>query len=84
MALSIKNPEADRLARELAEATGENLTEAVLKALQERLQRVTGRRRTSGLREEIARMQGRIGRLPVLDERTDEEILGYGERGLLD
>jgi len=76
VALSIKNPEADRLARELAEATGESLTEAVLKALQERLQRVTGRRRTSGLREDIARMQGRIGRLPVLDERTDDEILG--------
>ena len=33
MALSIKHPEADRLARELAAATGENLTEAVLKAL---------------------------------------------------
>jgi antitoxin VapB len=37
MALSIKGPEADRLARELAAATGESLTEAVTKALRDRL-----------------------------------------------
>lgn len=84
MALSIKNPEADRLARELAETTGESLTEVVLQALRERLQRVTGRRRTASLREEIARMQERIAHLPVLDERTEDEILGYDERGLPD
>lgn len=84
MPLSIKNPEADRLARELAETTGESLTEAVLNALRERLQRVAGRRRSACVREDIARMQERIARLPVLDERTDDEILGYDERGLLD
>lgn len=39
MALSIKNSEVDRLARELAELTGENLTEAISKALKERLER---------------------------------------------
>lgn len=84
MALSIKHPEADRLARQLAETTGETLTEAVLTALRERLQRVTGRRRSPGLREDIARIQERIARLPVLDERSDDEILGYDERGLPD
>lgn len=84
MPLSIKNPEADRLARELAQTTGETLTDAVLTALRERLQRVTGRRRSVGLREEIARMQERVARLPVLDERTDDEILGYDEHGVPD
>ncbi len=39
MALSIKGGEADRLARELAAATGETLTEAVETALRERLDR---------------------------------------------
>jgi hypothetical protein len=33
MALSIKDPEADRLARELAARTGETLTEAIVVAL---------------------------------------------------
>lgn len=82
MPLSIKNPEADRLARRLAETTGESLTEAVIVALRERLEREAGRRHQHGLRDEIARIQERIARLPVLDDRSDDEILGYGEHGL--
>lgn len=82
MALNIKSPETDRLARHLAEATGETLTETVTVALQERLERVLGRRRTRGLRDDIRRIQERIAALPRRDERTDEEILGYNEAGL--
>jgi hypothetical protein len=40
MPLSIKDPEADRLARALARRTGETLTEAAINALRERLERV--------------------------------------------
>lgn len=82
MALNIKSEKADRLARELARATGESLTEAVTAALEDRLARLTGRQRALGLREEVARMQERLSRLPRLDDRTDEEILGYDEAGL--
>lgn len=82
MALNIKNPEADQLARRLAAATGESISEAVLKAIRERLSRETGRRHSSGIQQEIARMQGRIARLPILDRRSDEEILGYDDSGL--
>ncbi|HUP02275.1 MAG TPA: type II toxin-antitoxin system VapB family antitoxin [Gemmatimonadota bacterium] len=82
MALSIKHPEADRLARELAETMGESLTEAVIASLRERLARETGRRHSPRLKAEIERMQDRIARLPVLDDRSDEEILGYDEHGL--
>jgi antitoxin VapB len=39
MALSIKTDRADRLARELSRLTGETMTEAVTKALAERLDR---------------------------------------------
>jgi antitoxin VapB len=39
MALSIKDKETDELARRLASATGETLTEAVKRALEERLER---------------------------------------------
>jgi len=40
MALNIKNEEAHRLGRELAEFTGESLTAAVTTALRERLDRI--------------------------------------------
>ncbi|MEE9472251.1 MAG: type II toxin-antitoxin system VapB family antitoxin [Gemmatimonadota bacterium] len=82
MTLSIKNPEADRLARRLAEATGESLTDAVIRALRDRLERIQGRRLAAGLSDEIARMQERIAGLPHLDDRSDDEIVGYDDRGV--
>jgi antitoxin VapB len=80
--LNIKNPEADRLARELAAATGETLTEAVTRALRERLDRTTGQRHARSLHAEIERIQERVSRLEVLDWRSADEILGYDENGL--
>lgn len=82
MPLNIKSENADRLARQLAEATGETLTEAVTVAIRDRLARIEGRRRSLGLREGIERMQERITERPRLDERTDEEILDYDASGL--
>jgi antitoxin VapB len=80
--LSIKHPEADRLARELAARTGETLTEAVIEALRERLIRVHGRSRGPSVTEQLAAIGRRCATLPVLDQRTRDEILGYDERGL--
>lgn len=82
MPISIKNPEADRLARELAEATGETITETVVRALRERLRRVRGRSRPIPLREELRAIRERCAALPVLDARTPDEIIGYDEHGL--
>lgn len=81
MALHIKNDEADQLARELSDLTGESLTEVVIRALRERLERVVGRRTTHGLHDEIARIQDRIKSLPRLDDRSDEAIIGYNDSG---
>lgn len=82
MALNIKNPEAERLARELARATGESITQAVLNALRERLLHATGRVRDVTLRDDIRRIQQRVARLPVLDNRSPDDLVGYDEFGL--
>ncbi len=83
MALSVKNPEADRLAREVAARTGETLTTAVVVSLRERLARLRGRRpRRRPLRDELREIARRCAQLPTLDERTADEILGFDERGL--
>ena len=76
MAFSIKNPEADRLARELAQRTGESLTDAVLIALKQRLDREKGRQRTPRLRDELRAIRERCSRLPILDNRSPDQILG--------
>jgi antitoxin VapB len=81
MALSIKDPEADRLAREVAKATGETLTAAVVESLRERLARVRRVRRRS-LAEDVLAIGRRCARLRVKDGRSAEEIVGYDRNGL--
>jgi antitoxin VapB len=83
MAISIKDPETDRLARALAAATGLSLTDAIREALRERLERETHRGRR-GVGAEVRRIQERLARLPVLDARTSDEILGYDDHGVPD
>ena len=82
MALSIKHDEADQLARALARETGESLTEAVVTALRERLERVRRPGRAKRLLAEIHALKGRVAKLPVIDPRPVEDILGYDEHGL--
>jgi antitoxin VapB len=82
MAISLKDPEADRLAREVSARTGESLTEAITVALRERLARLKGRGRRRPLRDELRDIGERCAALPTLDERTADEILGYDDAGL--
>jgi antitoxin VapB len=58
MGLNIKNPEAERLIKELAELTGENQTAAVAEAVRERIARVKRRglsNRLMAIAEDCAR-----------------------------
>lgn len=80
--LNIRNAKTDKLARELAAATGESISEAVGRAVEERLARVRGLRRGDGLEYEIRAIQARVRELPVLDPRPADEILGYDAHGL--
>lgn len=84
MALSLKDPETDRLAREVSRLTGESLTEAVRVALQERLTRERLRRGLpkQDLAERLDALAEEFSQLPVLDPRTPDEIVGYDENGM--
>lgn len=78
MALSIKSERADRLARELSALTGESITATVELALAERLEAERRRHRRRSLDDIVERFQA----LPILDHRSGDEILGYGDDGL--
>lgn len=99
MALSIDNPEIDRLARELAATTGESVEQVVLDAL--RRSALDAMRRRAEMeakreptrfptdeeskrrfRDQIREIQERLAKLPVLDDRSADELLGYDEWGL--
>lgn len=82
MALSIKDAETDRLARELARTTGESLTDAIKRALEERLARERARASSHGLTATILRIQESVAKLPIRDPRPADELLGYDAAGL--
>jgi antitoxin VapB len=82
MALNIRNQEAERLAAELAKRTGETKTEAVVKALQDRLARVRRQRPKRRLADDLTDIALHCAGLPVLDARPPDDILGYGDDGL--
>jgi antitoxin VapB len=82
MALNIKDPQTDSLVRELAQSTGETITQAVEIAVAERLDRLRAGRHPRGLADELDRIALRCVTLPLLDTRSDDEIMGYDELGM--
>jgi antitoxin VapB len=84
MALHIQDPETDKLARELSAATGETITQAVNIALRDRLRNVAPARSEAEYIARIKAITARVAAMPVLDNRSADEILGYNEQGLFD
>lgn len=84
MAVLIRDQEADRLIRELALRSGESITEAVRRAVQQRLDRMPPKRGRVD-REKLAEAQAYFDRLPRQNEHlTDNEVLGYNDEGHFD
>jgi antitoxin VapB len=83
VALNIRNPETEQLAASLAKETGESKTEAVTKALKDRLARVQRRKTRRRLADELDEIGQHCASLPLLDSRSNEETLGYDQDGLL-
>jgi antitoxin VapB len=76
--LYIKNPAAHRLAEQVAKQMGVTLTEAVIRALEEKARQAPKPidfKKLDALCAEIAT-------LTVLDARSPDEIIGYDEFGL--
>jgi antitoxin VapB len=82
MALSIKDPETEKLARALAQRTGETITVATRRAIEERLKRTGSQARKAALLEDMEAMQRRLNALPILDPRSPDDIIGYDENGV--
>jgi antitoxin VapB len=82
MAISIKSVETEHLAREIAAKTGESLTGAIQKALEERLERLKNNRRSQVIATQLDDILRRVDEMPDLDSRTPDEIIGYDENGL--
>ena len=81
MALNIKDPRTDAVARRLVALTGERITDAVRISMEQRLEREE-RRRDPGRRERLRAIVERYAAQPIVDPREPDEILGYDENGM--
>lgn len=87
MALNIKNAETEKLVRELARRRGQGITEALTDVVRrevERERRKPQRQSYEEFSRAIDEIVERVERLPVLDDRSPDEIIGYNEQGHFD
>jgi antitoxin VapB len=86
MSIYIKNPEVDKLARKLAKREGSSVTAVIYAALRGLdAARSPSRRRTPEEKYRRAKaLIDDISKLPVLDSRSADEILGFNEHGVFD
>jgi antitoxin VapB len=84
MGVLIKNPKAEAKIRKLASRTGETITDAVERAVDERLERLGSKRKKGRInRKKLAEVLAYFDSLPRMNEHlTDDEIVGYDEAGL--
>jgi len=85
MAILIKDEEADQLIRALAKRTGETLTDAVKRAVRERLDSLPhGDQKVTERQRKLDALIARGRRMTIVDDRTPDEIIGYNEFGHFD
>lgn len=82
MPISIKNPQTEQLARELASLTKTSLTDTIHEAVADRLARVKREKSGRSMAEDLQEIAERYSRLPVVSTMTEDEILGYDEFGI--
>lgn len=85
MAVIIKDEETDNLIRKLAERTGQSLTGAVKTAVREQLKRAQlTEDEIKARRRKLAKLLAEFDAIPTVDNRSEDEIFGYNERGTFD
>lgn len=85
MALSIKNTEVERLARELARRRRVSVTEAIRQSLAREVARewMVPRDESSDLFQRLMAISDRAAQIPKRENAmTEDEILGYDELGI--
>jgi len=80
MTLNIKNPEAYRLAKAIAQATGENMTQIVTEALRDRYDKLQDRKDRASINEILA-IADRVS-ASVTAPYLDHGSVLYDEHGL--
>lgn len=81
--LNIKNDYVHQMVKELAELTGESMTEVVIHAVEQRLaeERAKRRKGREGMAADLRAIGEALQKTPLYDNRRPDDIL-YDEHGL--
>ena len=82
MSLHIINPEADRLALEIAQLTNESVSAVVVRALREQVKQLRETASRGARLEQMREIAARSAHKCCADRRSHEVIIGYDENGL--
>lgn len=82
MTMKISDPETKELAKLVSDLTGETEIQVVKVSLCDRLNQIKRQKFSDTRIQEIKEIAKHCRSLPVLDNRNDEEILGYDDKGL--
>ena len=80
MALSIKNEKAEMLVREISKESGESITQTIITALEEKAERLKGKKSITDTFGKIIQISKRCSTYPDKDKRSADEILGYNKK----
>ncbi len=85
MAISIRNPRVEEIAREISRIENRSMTQVIIEALEEKQRRIKQTDAAAALRlQKLESIAAECASLPVIDNRPVDEILGYSDIGAFD
>jgi len=84
MGVSIKSAEAERKLRRVSRLLGKSLTATVIELADGRLKEIDAKKDRERRQKAVDEIVRRVKSLPVLSAATEDEILGYNDKGLFD
>jgi antitoxin VapB len=82
MVLGKTDPKAERRTKKLAQKASDSIAAATDRDPQKNLRQISNSVQKEIMLEELAESRRRFAALPVLDNRTPDEILGYDADGV--
>jgi antitoxin VapB len=84
MGVSIKSAEAERKLRRVSRLLGKSMTATVIELADDKLREIDAKKDRERRLRKVEEIVQHIKTLPVLSTATEDEILGYNDKGYFD
>lgn len=84
MGVSIKSAEAERKLRRVSRLLGKSMTATVIELADGKLKELDAKKDLERRLRKVAEIVEHVKKLPVMSTASEDEILGYNDRGYFD